>query len=232
MALVDVIQDPFGQIELLRELVPARIHEPVLIDADDASRMVQPYSWLLDLVGSAGSKLTSAGYLPPADVAAIAAELRLEDEWIGKFNREAQTLPVLDFRESAMRAGLLRRSKGMLVLTPAGRALRGDPVKLWWYLAENTPRRPAGNLERQAVILMLAAVAGRLEERPLDFAARIMPKLGWGMRDGSPIARWEVRNSAPDAWTILDRIGAVGKDDKPTRDGELFARAALRTWGG
>jgi hypothetical protein len=40
-ALVDVIQDPIGQIEFLRELIPARIDERMLIDADDASRMVR-----------------------------------------------------------------------------------------------------------------------------------------------------------------------------------------------
>lgn len=33
-------------------------------------------------------------------------------EWYGTFSRESQTLPVLDFRESAMRLGLLRKYQG------------------------------------------------------------------------------------------------------------------------
>lgn len=73
-------------------------------------------------------KLTCAGYLPPPDVEAAVAELGLAAEWHGKFNRESQTLPVLDLRESAMRLGLLRKYKGTLLATSHGRKLRGDPV--------------------------------------------------------------------------------------------------------
>jgi hypothetical protein len=49
----------------------------VLVDAETAARMVRPYSWFLDRVGAEGIKLTSAGYLPPADVEAAVAELGL-----------------------------------------------------------------------------------------------------------------------------------------------------------
>jgi hypothetical protein len=59
--------------------------------------MVRPYAWLLDRVGAEGIKLTSAGYLPPVHVEAAVAELGLAEEWYGSFNREAQTLPVLEF---------------------------------------------------------------------------------------------------------------------------------------
>ena len=38
-----------------------------------------------------------------------------------------------------MRLGLLRRYRGMLLATPRGRKLRGDPVGLWWHLAEQLP---------------------------------------------------------------------------------------------
>ncbi len=65
------------------------------IDADTAARMVSPYSWLLDRVGDDGIKLTGAGYLPPVHVEAAMAELGLGEEWIGKGNREIQTMPVL-----------------------------------------------------------------------------------------------------------------------------------------
>jgi hypothetical protein len=42
-------------------------------------------------------------------VEAAVAELGLAEEWYGKFNRESQTVPVLDLRESAMRLGLQAR---------------------------------------------------------------------------------------------------------------------------
>jgi hypothetical protein len=129
--VVAVLQDPFQQIEFLRELLPVKPWEPVLIDAAVAERMVQPFSWLLDHVGESGIRLTQAGYLPSASVEQLAGVLHLEDEWIGKLNREVQTYPVLEFRESVMRVGLLRKSKGSLLLTRAGRELRDEPVKLW-----------------------------------------------------------------------------------------------------
>jgi hypothetical protein len=62
------------------------------------------------------------GRLPsPVHVEAIAAELNLAEEWIGSFNRESQTPPVLEFRESAVRLGLPRKYQGKLLSTARGR---------------------------------------------------------------------------------------------------------------
>ncbi len=102
--LVSAVQDSSSRRELLRLLGAARLDEPVLADARIAARMVRPYSWLLDRVGAEGIKLTGAGYLPPVHVEAAAAVLDLGEEWIGKGNREVQTLPVLHLRESAAHA--------------------------------------------------------------------------------------------------------------------------------
>ena len=113
------------------------------IDTVTAARMVRPYAWLLDRVGDEGIRLTGAGYLPPAHVEAAATELGLLEDWMGKGNRETQTLPVLHLRETATKMGLLRKHRGMLQLTAAGRKLRTDPVSLWWHLAERMPPRSA-----------------------------------------------------------------------------------------
>jgi hypothetical protein len=76
---------------VLRRLIDsADLDSPVLIDAATAAWMVRPYASLLNRVGEAGIKLTAAGYLPPAHVAAAVAELALGDEWIGAGNRENQ----------------------------------------------------------------------------------------------------------------------------------------------
>ena len=85
--LVDAFRNPITQIEFLYLLANAKILEPVLVDAETAARMVRPYSWFLDRVSPEGIKITSAGYLPPADVEAASAELDLAGEWIGKHNR-------------------------------------------------------------------------------------------------------------------------------------------------
>jgi hypothetical protein len=88
--VVAVLQDPFLQIELLQSMLAAKLDEPVLVDGEVATGMARAYSWLLDQVGD-GIKLSAAGFLPPKVVEAAVAELGLEDEWIGKYNR-----PVAD----------------------------------------------------------------------------------------------------------------------------------------
>jgi hypothetical protein len=72
-------------------------------------------------------------------VEAAFTELEFDKVWIGAGNREDLTYPVLDLRESAQRIGLLRKHRGRLLATARGRALRTDPVGLWWHLAERTP---------------------------------------------------------------------------------------------
>ena len=236
--LVARIRNPLMQIEFLHLLANARLLEPVLVDAETATRMVRPYSWFLDRVGTEGIKLTSAGYLPPADVETLSAELGLADEWIGKLNREAQTWPVLDFRESVMRLGLLRKYRGTLLATPAGRKLRDNPVALWWHLAEHLPPAKLPRPHTHASILLLAAVVIGPEAAPdpLEYTARMMWEAGYQRGDGTPLTKWDARDAADDTHTALIRLGALvevrhGLDpEQPTRDGATFARAALRTW--
>jgi hypothetical protein len=237
--LVDAFRNPLKQIELLYLLAQAGILEPVVVDAETAVRMVRPYAWFLDRVGAEGIKLTSAGYLPPPDVEAAVAELGLAEEWYGKFNRESQTLPVLDLRESAMRLGLLRTYKGTLLATPRGRKLRDDPVALWWHLAQQLPPAKLARNETHASLLLLAAVAaGPLAgPDPLEYVARMLNEVGWRNTDGTPITDWEARHAAEDTQLALRRLGALVQDwqklsapEQPTHDGATFARAALLTW--
>lgn len=91
--LVRAVRTSAAKRELRQLIGKARLDQPVVVDAATASRMVRPYTWLLNRVGDQGVKLTSAGYLPPAHVATAMTELGLGEEWIGKGNRESQTLP-------------------------------------------------------------------------------------------------------------------------------------------
>ena len=103
---------PLGELLLRMEATPAALEQAIARsfepvddpDADAKSSMVQPYLAFLRRVGHAGITLTQAGYLPPAHVRAVADLLKLEDVWIGKTNREVQTAPVLEFRESTQPA--------------------------------------------------------------------------------------------------------------------------------
>jgi hypothetical protein len=60
-------------------------------------------------------------------------------------------------RETATKMGLLRKHRGMLLLTAAGRRLRTDPVSLWWHPAERMPPR-SDRCETQAGLIRLLAV--------------------------------------------------------------------------
>jgi hypothetical protein len=208
----------------------------VLVDAGTATRMVRPYAWLLDRVGDGGIKLTGAGYLPPAHVEAAVTELGLGREWIGKGNREIQTLPVLHLRETATKMGLLRKHRGMLLVTSRGRALRGDPAGLWWHLAERMPPRSADRCEIQAGLLLLTAVAAQVPGEWNAIIARLLGAIGWMNSDGTEFTGSMASQAAWDTATVLWRLGGFSYDrhdfgsGTPTPEGVAFARAALRTW--
>jgi Plasmid pRiA4b ORF-3-like protein len=221
----------------LRELIAAAdLNAPLDIEPDAAARMVRPYTWLLHRVGEDGIKLTAAGYLPPADVAAAFTELGLADEWIGKGNREDLTLPVLHLRESAQRAGLLRKYKKRLRLTAHGRAGRDDPVTLWRRLAERTPPHRVGEFAMHAGLIVLLVVAAGGEHTDLveGSLALVLDAVGWAGRDGAPLSSMHLADATRETTDVLHRVGAVDgrglRGLTPTAGGRTFARAALRTW--
>ena len=234
--LVGAIRTTAGRRQLRRLINDAALDEPVQVDAETADRMVHPYTWLLDRVGADGIALTGAGYLPPFHVAATLAELGLAENWLGKGNREIQTLPVLNLRESAQKMGLLRKHRGRLVLTHRGRAMRTDPVKLWWHLAERMPLSSTDACEAQAGLLLMVGVAARLTDDLYATVASLLSAIGWMGGDGTPVNGALAGRAAWDSNSVLWRLGAYAADRGPSRseklttDGVTFARAALRTW--
>ena len=220
-----------------RMIIEADLDASIDIDADTAARMVSPYRWLLDRVGDDGIKLTGAGYLPPVHVEAAMAELGLSEEWIGKGNREIQTVPVLALRESAQAMGLLRKHRGTLLPTRRGRAVRNDPLALWWHLAERMPPASKDACETQAGLILLATLAARSTDQPERTVAELLSAIGWMSSDGAPMTPSLAGQAAWDTGAVLDRLGAFihepgsrRRSAKATSQGVTFARAALRTW--
>jgi hypothetical protein len=231
--LADAVRGSHGQRRLRQLIADAALDQPVHLDADTAGRMVHPYTWLLDRVGTEGITLTGAGYLPPAQVEAAVAELGLAEMWIGKGNREVQTLPVLNLRESAQRAGLLRKHRGKLMLTARGRTARTDPVALWWQLAERTPAGSAAVWETQAGLILLLLTAAQDTSDLNATITELLRAIGWTTDDDAPVTGGMASQAARDTAAVLRRMGALtteSRRERPTPQGAVFARAALTTW--
>lgn len=233
--LVHAVRDRREAVRLQRLIGQAIPDEPAAVDADTAARMVRPYTWLLDRVGDQGITLTSAGYLPPAHVEAAVTELGLADEWIGKHNRENQTPPVLELRESARKAGLLRKHRGTLLLTARARTLRADPVALWWHLAEQLPPTSRDACENQAGLLLMIGVAAGPDEDLDDAVARTLRAVGWVRGDDTPLTAGDAFVAARPTRTMLRRLGVLTgrkfrEQERTTPEGVTLARAALAHW--
>ena len=198
------------------------------VDPATAARMVRPYSWLLDRVGDDGIKLTDAGHLPPAEVAAVIDELNLDAEGITRVSRENQVRPALQLRESAQATGLVRRDRGRLVRTAVGAALQRDPTALWWQLAGQLPLRSAAVSEVQPGLILLACVAAQYTGTLDDTIAAMLTAIGWINGDGSPLTKAEAAATTSGTHAVLLRLGVLPAGP----DGVAFARAALSTWPG
>jgi hypothetical protein len=230
-----VAQPQRGMLERL--LADAELDQPVDVDPGTATRMVAAYRWLLQHVGPDGIKLTAAGYLPPAHVAAGFDALGLADEWIGAGNRELQTLPVLHLRESAQQVGLLRVARGRLLVTARGRAAADDPVALWWRLAECLPFGSRQDSSHAAGLLYLLTVAAGASDNAEGLIASLLAALGWRHLDGSAVSPMTVSRQLWDTRAVLRRLGVFSageeprhRGQEPTPDGRRFARAALQRW--
>ena len=207
------------------------------VDRNVVEAMTAPYLWLARRIGLDGLSLTAAGWLPPAVVREAMTELGWAGNWIGKANREDQTLPVLQLRESAQRLGLIRKIKGRLVLTAAAKRLLDDPPGLWLFLARALVHRHRHDSERDAVLLLLLEVAAGKRAAWDEFVEAVsfgLGALGWRTRPGAELEPQTVQGLLTDPLEVLLILGIL--DDRNSleapaaaRQGQAFARAALRS---
>jgi hypothetical protein len=171
---------------------------------EEKAAALHPFLWFLDHVGDDGLPLTSAGYLKPADVTAAAGVIPAMADWIGTANRESQTYPVLRFRESLQKLGLLRKYRGRLLLSKAGSTVRGNPEALWRHIADRLPLGKIDSMDVQAGLLVLLLCGSASGERPsLEPIADALSHLGWRHADRTPVSADTVR------WTTADTLGVL-----------------------
>ncbi len=199
--------------------------------------MTAPYLWLIRRIGSDGLSLTAAGWLPPTVVRDAMTALGWEKDWIGKANREDQTLPVLQLRESAQRLGLIRKIKGKLVITSAAKRLLDDPGGLRLFLARAVVHRHRHDSERDATLLLLLEIAAGKRTAWDDYLEAVafgLSTLGWSTGPGAELDPRTIRGLLSNTREVLLNLGIV--DDRRgleanivTPQAQAFARAALQS---
>lgn len=175
---------------------------------------LRPHRWLLEHLGDQGLTLTGAGYLKPAEVRSLAAELPTMSDWIFPITYEIHAHPVLGFREHLRAVGLLRKAKGVLYATKLGKDALRDSALLWRHLSVSlVPHRSA--YEETAGLLLLIHMATSPDRIGLGIIARTLTDLGWSRADGSPLTDRDIYPIWNPLW---DAIGAVGPRDEVARD--------------
>lgn len=151
----------------------------------DWAANLRGYQWFLDRATDGGIPLTSAGYLKPADVREASNVVPAMIDWIGQKSREVNCYPLLRFREGLQSMGLLRKSKGTLLLTRAGEAARSDTGKLVGHLAGRLIPKSGDDFEVQATLLFTAyAAVSSGTNAPFPTITALLAELGWRYPSG------------------------------------------------
>ena len=179
---------------------------PVELDEDDVGSAARPWLAVVDAVGP-GTRLTAAGYLPPALVTQIAQASGIREWWIGTANREDHTYPVAALREHTVEVGLLRKVKGTLVPTARARAVAGQPRAL---VGAVLGRLPLGKgFDAEAGWFALLGLAAGVSGRALDAGVALMlTDRGWRLNGSTPVDQSEARRAARTTlWALEDMAG-------------------------
>lgn len=192
---------------------------------------LRPHLWFLDRARGGGLELTAAGYLRPADAEVAATLVPRVAGWIGKNNREANMRPLLDFRQSLQSAGLLRKRKGVLLLTRAGAAADREPLRLWQHLAERLlPGESDAYVEEATLLLLVCFAEPGSVDRALRVAAEALGHLGWRRTTG-PLQAHDLRGLS--AYAVLANVAeelpdSAWRNEQVSPAAAALAREALR----
>ena len=165
---------------LAEVLSSADLHQPADVDDATATAAMAKIAWMIRHIGDR-LKLTAAGYLPPATVAAMRAELDWDGyQFYGSSNRGSDHPQAIKMQETIITVGLARKVKGELVPTKIAAKLGDNPQALWRHVASRVPRGKEDS-ERDAATIALIAVAAGRPVKPL--VNDLMPALGWRAND-------------------------------------------------
>ncbi|MDO5740878.1 MAG: plasmid pRiA4b ORF-3 family protein [Ornithinimicrobium sp.] len=165
-------------VELARLCQRARTEHGAELTPGDRAAISRPYRLMVELAEEEGIPLTGAGWMKPAYVERIYRELGLDEDWIGKGNREDQTQPVARLRAMCQQLGLLRKHQARLVRTPLARTLRTDEEYVAAVAARLLRDRDPYRQSAMALFALLTAASGGPQANHAGEVARIMTDCG------------------------------------------------------
>lgn len=225
-ALEELLGRAGGQFSPVAQLVREATAERVELTDDEMDAATHRYRHLIATVGD-GLKLTQAGYLPPALVRQLFAELHLDEGWPVAPGREDQTGPVLSLRESAVGLGLLRKQHGKLLPTATARRLAGNPRALFTHVRERLPLGRRDCEKDAGLIILLIRAGGGDPGEQRGRGGEALESLGWQSNVPLATALWYESEPTRGA---LDHLTGVEPDPDPDqkRDQQVrIARALL-----
>lgn len=213
--------------------------DPIDMHSLDLAQEFAPILWLLNRVGD-GLRLTQAGYLPPAIAREFAAVLHSdEDLKVWGAGGESHLRQLAAYRQYLGKLGLLRKYRGMLLLTKAGAAARNSPELLFNHLADRFAASIASSsghganrdFDRESAALTLLHAATGGGAFSLQEVVRDLTVSGWGYSDGRPIhyadLAWNGTNPAVLLWFMGPREGRQWFSPRLTPGAVALAHAAL-----
>ena len=124
--------------------------------------------------------------------------------WPGAANRESQTLPVLMLRQQMQAWKLLRKSKGPLVLSPAGRKMHDGGRSLWDFVATAVafPADEATAMVTRIVVHWLTEGSAPTWDQRQRIIADTLNAAGFRVDNGKPVPLDVARDLYSDVrWT-------------------------------
>lgn len=216
---------------------------------DDIRLAVRPWQTVLEAIGNDGVQLSAAGWLPPATVQRIWQESGVAWAY-GKGNREQHTPEVAALRQDCVRAGMLRKHKGRLLLTKRGQQCRNSADELAAAIADSLVHDKDDFTQDARVVSLLflaadwqlgpdsrwaADAAARGEElRPREISeafwddvAHLLNDMGWRVDGKLPVHRDHLRYEARAAIRTLSTGGRPRHALPRTPAIRKIAKAAL-----
>lgn len=182
---------------------------------------MRPLLRLLELCGE-GLPLTPAGYMAPGTVRALVGELAWWD-WDKPPRSEADVPQLMALRDFARQAGLVRRVRGRLSLTPSGRRALAEPEALWTVAV----RALSGGADFAAAVrelLLVRMLQGDVDSRAVvEELVPVLAEAGWRPSDGRDLTGDMVSFVIWDVIRPMELLGMIVVGRWPDRSVKLTA---------